>query len=191
MNNFKKTFDPLYQFFKENCQIADRRKRFVESMPITSAPLDDKLDALGFFTAPASVKYHGNYTGGLFDHSFETTLALLDLTDRLNLTWDRPISPFVVGMFHDLCKCDNYLIEDDHFAYNNNTLITGHGDKSVIIAQTMIGLTLEEIACIRYHMGAFETDPKMWNAYTNAIHTFPNVLYTHTADMIAAHITRI
>lgn len=27
------------------------------------------LDIWGFFEAPASTKYHGNYEGGLFDHS--------------------------------------------------------------------------------------------------------------------------
>lgn len=48
--------------------------------------------------------------------------------------------------------------------------------------------TDEEIACIRWHMGAYETDTKMWNYYGRAIETFPNVLYTHTADMIASKI---
>lgn len=30
--------------------------------------LKNQLMAMGFFTAPASTKYHGNYEGGLFDH---------------------------------------------------------------------------------------------------------------------------
>lgn len=51
-------------------------------------------------------------------------------------------------------------------------------------------LTMEEILCIRYHMGAF-VDQKEWNDYTLAIHECPNVLWTHTADMIAAHILEI
>ena len=33
----------------------------------------------GFFTAPASVKFHGNYEGGLFDHSYAVTKTLLKL----------------------------------------------------------------------------------------------------------------
>lgn len=49
---------------------------------------------------------------------------------------------------------------------------------------------MEEILCIRYHMGAF-VDQKEWNDYTRAIHECPNVLWTHTADMIAAHILEI
>lgn len=48
-------------------------------------------------------------------------------------------------------------------------------------------LTEEEIMCIRYHMGAF-TDKEEWSDYTRAIHKYPNVLWTHQADMIATHI---
>ena len=39
-------------------------------------------------------------------------------------------------------------------------------------------------------MGAF-VDQKEWNDYTRAIHKYSNVLWTHTADMIAAHILEI
>ena len=35
------------------------------------------LKRMGYFTAPASTKYHGNYEGGLFDHSLEVTKSLL------------------------------------------------------------------------------------------------------------------
>ena len=48
-------------------------------------------------------------------------------------------------------------------------------------------LTLEEIFCIRWHMGAFDSKEN-WNSYGAACTEYPNVLYTHTADMIAARI---
>ena len=51
-----------------------------------------------------------------------------------------------------------------------------------------MGTRHEEIICIRWHMGAFETDTKMWDYYGKAIEKYPNVLYTHTADMIASRI---
>ena len=70
--------------------------------------LADKLDKISFFTVPASINHHGNYEGGLYDHSWEVTRQLLYLTKRLDLTWNRPESPYIVGMLHDLCKCDNY-----------------------------------------------------------------------------------
>lgn len=153
------------------------------------------LSGAGFFTSPASTKYHGAYEGGLFDHSFETAKALVELTEKLGLTWDRPESPYIVGMYHDLCKCDNYVtdIETGKYIYNPDIIIPGHGEKSVMIAQMLIDspLTAEEIACIRWHMGAYETDTKMWNYYGKAIEMYPNVLYTHMADMIASKIIGI
>lgn len=152
------------------------------------------LDELGFFTAPASTKYHGAYEGGLFDHSLETAKALVELTKKLGLKWKNSSSPYIVGLYHDLCKCDNYVIdiETGKYIYNPDIIIPGHGEKSVIMLQRFINdLTDEEIACIRWHMGAYETDTKMWNYYGKAIEKYPNVLYTHTADMIASKIVGI
>lgn len=37
-------------------------------------------------------------------------------------------------------------------------------------------------------MGAYEKDMKMWDYYGRAIEKYPNVLFTHTADMIASKI---
>lgn len=156
-----------------------------------------ELDRMGFFDAPASTTHHGNYAGGLFDHSLEVAKALVELTDRLGLKWKTPNSPRVVGMYHDLCKCDAYVekklplgleYEEKEFEYNKETTIDGHGDKSLIFAMPHIKLTDEEIHCIRWHMGAYETDTKKWGFYGRAIAKYPNVLYTHVADMIASHI---
>lgn len=153
----------------------------------------ETLDRLGFFTAPASTKYHGAYEGGLFDHSIAVSRALVDLTDKLGLEWCTPQSARVVGMYHDLCKVDNYVLdfESGKWKYNSDMIIPGHGDKSVILTQKYIRLTEEEIACIRWHMGAFESDTTMWKYYGQAIEAYPNVLYTHTADMIASKILRV
>jgi HD superfamily phosphohydrolase YqeK len=149
-----------------------------------------KLDDIGFFDAPASVKYHGAYTGGLFDHSFLTAKALVELTEKLNLEWERPESPYIVGMYHDMCKCDNYRYDSESYKwmYNQDVIIPDHGAKSVITLQKFIALTDEEVACIRWHMGAYETDVKMWNYYGKAIEKYHNVLFTHTADMISSKI---
>lgn len=160
-----------------------------EIMPSKTYFLHDLYD-LGFFTAPASTKYHGAYEGGLFDHSYSVTRNLVNLTERLGLIWEREESPYIVGMYHDLCKCDNYVkdFETGKYVFAPNLIIPGHGDKSVIMLSKYIRLTDEEIACIRWHMGAYETDTKMWEYYGRAIEAYPNVLYTHTADMIASKI---
>ena len=62
-----------------------------------------------------------------------------------------------------------------------------HEEKSVIMLQRFMPLTDEEIMCIRWHMGAFDIKEN-WNCYGSACAKYPNVLYTHTADMIATRI---
>lgn len=183
----------------------DRIKSFEDSPISLFCDKDFKnyLLEAGFFTAPASTKYHGAYEGGLYDHSENVMEALVELTKRNDLKWQRSESPFIIGMFHDLCKIDSYkrpiiaetlggdtIPDPTKWEYNKNTFYTGHGDKSVLMLAAHIQLTEEEIACIRYHMGAF-TDQSEWSYYTNAVHKYPNVLWTHTADMIAAHIKEV
>lgn len=149
------------------------------------------LENNGFFTAPASTRYHGNYKGGLFDHSYNVTKALIMLTSRNDLKWSRVESPYIVGMFHDLCKIDQYKQYDSiKWIYNPDAVLKGHGEKSVMLLSQYLPLTMEEILCIRYHMGAF-TDQKEWDDYTRAIHLFETVLWTHHADMIATHVMEV
>lgn len=160
----------------------------------------DYLSEHGFFTAPASTKYHGAYEGGLFDHSFEVMNALVGLTKANALRWAHDRSPFIVGMFHDLCKIDNYrhpvcgtsmdgqvFYDPNAWEYNTECLFKGHGEKSVMVLSTLLMPTEEEVACIRYHMGAF-TDKEEWRDYTRAVKKYPNVLWTHHADMLASHV---
>jgi hypothetical protein len=126
--------------------------------------LANGLDRMGYFTTPASVNHHGNYEGGLFDHSLAVTEALLCLTENLGLKWQRPESPIIVGMFHDLCKCYSYEYNEEsaQWQYKKNPTMTGHGELSVIMGQQIIPLTDEEILCIRWHMGAYD-DKENWN----------------------------
>jgi hypothetical protein len=167
------------------------------------------LDEGGFFTSPASTKYHGAYEGGLYDHSKTVFKRLAKLTEDNGLIWERPESPFIIGMFHDLCKCDQYVITyrgalhtindngDDIIArppettieYKANTILKGHATKSIMILSQFIALTEEEVLCIRFHMGAYETDD--WDSFDKAIHKYPNVLYTHMADMLASKVDDI
>lgn len=178
-------------------QIEDRVERFKSFMrDRVSNEMVEWLIEKGFFTAPASTKYHGNHYGGLFEHSLTVAEELVYLTEKLKLEWCDLRSPFIIGMFHDLCKMDAYKkvpspnIKNGYtFEYNDKTLLNGHGEKSVMLLSQWIQLTEEEILCIRYHMGAYETDD--WNRFGRAITKYPNVLYTHTADMIASHIRGI
>ena len=87
----------------------ERVKQYLRVMPKSAQIPVEILRDLGFFEVPASVKYHGAYTGGLFDPSFLVTESLVNLTEKLGLKWSKPDSPYLVGMYHDLCKCDQYV----------------------------------------------------------------------------------
>lgn len=161
---------------------------------ITPKNVRDYLIGNGFFTAPASTKYHGAYEGGLFDHSMTVATLLLDLSAFNKLKWERAESPLYIGMFHDLCKIDQYKNTDVDlnngkliYEWNSETFLKGHGDKSIMLLASLIQLTEEEVFCIRYHMGAF-TEKEEWNDYNRAIRKYNNVLWVHHADMIASQI---
>lgn len=178
-----------------NKNIKDFRE-FMLNRVNNAIALSNFLDELGYFTAPASISHHSNYIGGLYDHSKRVAIELQNLTDNLGLRWDHSQSPFTIGMLHDLCKCDDYVLDDNRvWIYNKNKLLPGHGDKSVMLAQQVMspiqgGITDEEMYCIRWHMGAFD-DKENWSCYSAAVKKYPNVLYTHTADMIASQIVGI
>lgn len=194
--------------------LEDRLKQYEDFM-CDIVPISMKYDLIkkGFFIAPASRKYHGSYEGGLFDHSYNVAKTLVDLTEKNHLSWSRYESPYIIGMFHDLCKIDSYKpVYENKITYRYNDkkktteqvcmkkitgyewtadiLLKGHGDKSVMLLSQYIVLTEEEIMCIRYHMGAF-TDKEEWSDYTRAIHEYPGILWTHHADMIASHIMEV
>lgn len=148
------------------------------------------LEVAGFFSAPASIGYHGSYDGGLLDHSIEVAKSLCSFTKLLHLQWERKESPFLIGLFHDLCKADSYKKINDKWTWNQDEVMPGHAEKSIIMLQQFMILTEEEIMCIRWHMGAFDTKEN-WVYYNRAISMYNNVLWTHTADMVASKIVGI
>lgn len=166
---------------------------------IITPEIIDQLQCMSFFEAPAAIHHHGAFTGGLFRHSAAVMNMLLVYTEQLELDWDRKESPYIVGMFHDLCKTDDYVpvssskvLGESEWGYNDKRLLTGHGDKSVIMLQQLLkgNVTMQEAMCIRWHMGAFDSKEN-WNAYGNAVACDQNILYTHTADMYASRVLDI
>ena len=134
-----------------------------------------------FFSSPASTRFHGAYEGGLYDHSLMVMETLVKLTEDNCLKWDRPESPLPSG---DTAAPAG---RQGRYLFNTATLYKGHGDKSLMMLSSLTKLTEEEAACIRYHMGAY-TEKEEWEFYGRAIERFPNVLWTHHADMIASKI---
>ena len=157
----------------------------------------DWLVETDFFRAPASSKFHAAYPGGLYDHCCNVTLKLMDFDDKgVTERWERYSSPVIIGMLHDVTKI--YLYKVDHYVISKKGISAtyvknpdydfygGHGYDSVRKLEKVMKLTEEEKACIRYHMGAYET--KDWDEFDKAIRKYPNVLWTHTADMFASKL---
>lgn len=154
------------------------------------------LAGTDYFRAPASKRYHAAYSGGLFEHCLNVTYKLLQFTEAgLCSPWGRPESPIIVGMLHDSTKINMYqpsqdmnpITQEIEIFYQNNpdyVNFGGHGNDSVLKLKQVMELTEEEELCIRYHMGAYETED--WDGFDKAIRKFPNVLFTHTADMYAS-----
>ncbi len=181
----------------------DRQKKFDDAVgKWVSSEFKRWLVDNGFFMKPAAISHHGNYTGGLFDHSFEVMEDLVEMTKKFDIQWQDERSPWIVGMFHDLCKVDDYvdvnaegivvmgtgspISRNPEWTKNPSCILKGHGDKSVMMLSQFMTLTEEEIFCINFHMGAYETDK--WNQFDAAIKKYETVLWTHTADMYASKV---
>ena len=65
-----------------------------------------------FFIAPASTKNHLAYPGGLCEHSLNVAHILDQLVHKYNVTFPLE-SVYIIGLFHDLCKIDTYVIEEN------------------------------------------------------------------------------
>lgn len=149
-----------------------------------------------FFETPASTKYHGNFKGGLAEHSIRV-MELLDNkneTFQLGLTKDTVI---IAGLLHDICKVNYYTTEqrwrkDDNGRWEayypyvvKDKLPLGHGEKSVILLQQFIILTTQETLMIRWHMGLAEPKDNHKDM-NNAIKMCPEIVALHCADFEAS-----
>lgn len=166
----------------------------------------ERLDKEGYFEAPAGKKHHGAFEGGLFEHSVLVTSELVELTNKLGLKWERNEGPLVVGMLHDLCKVKQYIttkvpadenemeLGSDQYTgvcyeWNKKQNLPGHGEASIFRLMEYGGPQLknDEMYCIRYHMEAYQGQQE-WDPLDMAIKQYPNILYTHLADMIASKL---
>ena len=127
------------------------------------------LESTDFFKAPASTMYHGNYEGGLLDHSLHVHDTLFEIVSKFNLGYNYE-SIVLTSLLHDLCKI-NYYVQDfrnvkdettgrwerkPFFKRKEQYAFGGHGSKSVYLIMKWIGLTEEEAAAINAHMGAWD-----------------------------------
>ena len=148
------------------------------------------IESTDFFEAPASTKYHGNFRGGLVEHS-------LNVLECMGTSFDE--STVIVSLLHDLCKANFYKIDYrnakqpdgswarvPYYTIDDALPIGNHGDKSVFIIQRYMYLLDHEIAAIRYHMGGFSEGDK--NNFSFVCERYPLTVYLHIADMQATFL---
>ena len=157
------------------------------------------LENSDFFTAPASTKFHGDYEGGLLEHSLKVYDILCEKLKNpgidINVSED---TIKIVALLHDICKTNFYKI-DYRNAKNalgvwekvpyytiEDTIPYGHGEKSVMMITEYIKLTGEEKYAIRWHMG-FSEPKEVYTSLGLAIKKYPLVLLVHEADLEATY----
>ena len=147
------------------------------------------LETTDFFTAPASTRFHGACECGLVMHSINVYNAMMQ---HFFTEGESAESYAICGLLHDLCKVEDYEVQDGVWVHKEPRP-EGHGVRSEKLATDLLArcgmepLTVEEMLCIRWHMG-FEDKKENWNGYGEAVETKPNVLWTHAADMYAAWV---
>ena len=151
------------------------------------------LKKLGYFVKPASLHHHLAHEGGLMKHCINVTDWMFRLRDEMGVEQLGSRHIYRIGMLHDLCKCLCYEWdkETQKFVWCQPQL-TGHGSASVIMVAVELGIVLEadEALAIEWHMGAFGLDKDGLARYDAALKANPReILLTHTADMMASHVT--
>ena len=166
--------------------------QLVERFPqLTSEAVLSYLCATNYFTAPSSFKCHGAWVGGNFDHSVKVLEHLLEFTSEENLKWDREESPYIIGLFHDLCKCDQRGFKQKSSGglkiVSLKPTDDRHSEKSIeLIEANITKLTDRERDCILYHMGEYGGDEEYKLQMTAAMASDPNIAIVQKADTIAA-----
>lgn len=181
--------------------------------------LDDLKQILGcifesfpdLLTAPASTRFHGNWEGGLMDHSISVYCAALKMknayTEKYNV-----LNP-IFFLLHDVCKCGCYHLETKDvknketdrwetktvYAKSNTTDSAQHGPESVmriyelIFKHPLMGWIKDQFTdewrlAIAYHMGMYSMSDSDMPEYNAAKVVHPEVLLMHHADMVASQL---
>ena len=203
--------DPTPDLSPYALQAAENRQRFIDiyRTNITREGADRLLaylESSDCFTAPASTRYHGNYEGGLCQHSLNVYDALVDILNRPRVKELYGISYSaesiaIAALLHDLCKVNFYKVSSrnvkneqgkweavPYYTIEDN-LPYGHGEKSVYIASGYMRLTRDEAFAIRDHMGF--SGPEDPGNVGKALEMFPLAWALCVADMEAAYFMEV
>ncbi len=161
-------------------QILQNREKFItELKSIPRQGMDNLiawLDKTDFFTAPATSKYHGNYRGGLCEHTLDTlkcSMMLYETYMRTDLGENVPKNVAVnelklACLLHDVRKVLMYYPQNKRKIDDNGVWHTvagwmvkdlfpfGGSEKSVFYVGKFIELTGPEALAIRWCRGEGE-----------------------------------
>ena len=183
------------------------RAEFIELLRSTNREgmenLIEFLDKTDFYKAPASTRFHGNFEGGLIEHSMKVYEILKDKVKNSAIELDVGDDTIIItGLLHDICKA-NFYKTDYRNAKNergewekvpyytiDDTIPYGHGEKSVMMLSEYIKLTAEEKYAIRWHMG-FSEPKEVYNTIGAAFKKYPFALLVHEADLEANYFYNI
>ncbi|MBO5745026.1 MAG: hydrolase [Clostridia bacterium] len=186
--------------------IAECKERFLKICreQIDRPGLDGLIDWLeksDFFSAPASSNFHGNYPGGLCEHSLNVYDVAMHLRDKYIPDQISDESVAVAALFHDLCKVHCYKkgfrnVKNDAGVWEkkevweiDERLPLGHGEKSCIILQWFIRPTVDELLAIRWHMSGFDKSVIGGDYSVSRAQDFtPLCGLIQAADMVASNL---
>lgn len=150
-----------------------------------AAELLEWLESTDFFTAPAGMRHHGAYPGGLVRHSLNVYYQLLGDFSIRGMGCEAETTA-ICALLHDVCKADFYRLNEAGEYYIDNRFPFGHGEKSVYLISRFIRLTDEEALAIRWHMGPYDRAARGGGRELDAAMAFSPLVYAlHAADMRA------
>lgn len=187
--------------------LEEQKEMILDLLRSTERDGIDKLadylsDSTDFFTAPASTRFHNNFSGGLAQHClnvYENFKSLLEIKG-VEMSED---SIIICALLHDLCKCNTYVVETRNrkneqgqwekyniWATNKDVDIPlPHSSRSIAIIRKFIKLSIKEELTIFYHMGPYGgEDYEYRNMLKAANEKYPQTVLFYVADTIASYL---
>ena len=188
-------------------ELEEQKEMILDLLRSTERDGIDKLadylsDSTDFFTAPASTRFHNNFSGGLAQHClnvYENFKLLLEIKG-VEMSED---SIIICALLHDLCKCNTYVVETRNrkneqgqwekyniWATNKDVDIPlPHSSRSIAIIRKFIKLSIKEELTIFYHMGPYGgEDYEYRNMLKAANEKYPQTVLFYVADTIASYL---
>lgn len=183
MKEEAKVFLPLReQTMRENL-VSDLLERL---RPVYGESVDSFAQYLrygGFYSDPASTKYHLSEMGGLCKHTLNVLYRLHEF--MAPQTQQEVIDLILAALCHDLCKNGAYESRCGKY-YWADKMPFGHGRKSLYIASSFFPTMPEYVAiAIDCHMNerGDKTERQMYNN--------PLACFLHLADVFASNIDEV